>query len=203
MRALCRIPKGHPSGADFASASNDGIIRLWTFQGREVAQLLGHESFIYSLASSPSGEIFSSGEDRTVRVWKGTECIQTITHPAISVWGVAVCAETGDIVSGASDRIVRVFTRDPERAADAETTKFFEDSVKESSIPQQQLPEVNKEKLPGPEFLVQKAGTKEGQVQMIRELNGSVTAHQWSAGQQQWINVGTVVDTVGSSGKKV
>ncbi|TVY80811.1 Ubiquitin homeostasis protein lub1 [Lachnellula suecica] len=203
VRAVCRIPKGHSSGADFASASNDGIIRLWTLSGQQVAQLLGHESFIYSLACSPTGEIYSSGEDRTVRVWKGTECIQTITHPAISVWGVAVCPENGDIVSGASDRIVRVFTRDPERAADAETTKLFEDSVKASSIPQQQLPEVNKEKLPGPEFLVQKHGTKEGQVQMIRELNGAVTAHQWSAGQQQWINVGTVVDAVGSSGKKV
>jgi phospholipase A-2-activating protein len=55
--------------------------------------------------------------------------------------------------------------------------------VKESSIPQQQLGEVNKENLPGPEFLTQKAGTKEGQVQMIRELNGSVTAHTWSAGK--------------------
>lgn len=203
VRALCRIPKGHPSGADFASASNDGAIRLWTLAGKQVAQLLGHDSFVYSLASSPSGEIFSAGEDRTVRVWKGSECIQTITHPAISVWSVAVCAENGDIVSGASDRIVRVFTRDPERVADAETTKFFEDSVKESSIPQQQLPEVNKENLPGPEFLTQKAGTKDGQVQMIRELNGAVTAHQWSVGQQQWINVGTVVDAVGSSGKKV
>lgn len=203
IRALCRLPKGHPSGADFASASNDGIIRLWTFSGQPVTQLLGHESFIYSLACSPSGEIISSGEDRTVRIWKGNECIQTITHPAISVWSVAVCAENGDIVSGASDRIVRIFTRDPERAADAETTKLFEDSVRESSIPQQQLPEVNKEKLPGPEFLTQKSGTKEGQVVMIKELNGSVTAHQWSVGQQQWLNVGTVVDAVGSSGKKV
>lgn len=183
VRALCRIPKGHSSGADFASASNDGIIRLWTISGRQVAQLLGHESFIYSLASSPSGELFSSGEDRTVRVWKGTECIQTITHPAISVWGVAVCGENGDIVTGASDRIVRVFTRDTARFADTETTRQFEESVKESSIPQQQLGDVNKEKLPGPEFLVQKAGTKEGQVQMIRELNGAVTAHQWSVGK--------------------
>ncbi|KAH8660967.1 WD40-repeat-containing domain protein [Tricladium varicosporioides] len=203
VRALCRLPKGHPSGADFASAGNDGLVRLWTISGQQVAQLSGHDAFIYSLASSPSGEIFSSGEDRTVRVWKGSECIQTITHPAISVWGVAVCAENGDIVSGASDRIVRVFSRDPERAADAETTKAFEDAVKESSIPQQQLGEVNKEKLPGPEFLTQKAGTKDGQVQMIRELNGSVTAHQWSVGQQIWVSVGTVVDAVGSSGKKV
>jgi phospholipase A-2-activating protein len=29
---------------------------------------------------------------------------------------------------------------------------------------------------------VQKAGTKEGQVQMIREQDGSVTAHTWSSG---------------------
>jgi len=79
---------------------------------------------------------------------------------------------------------------------------LFDDSVKSSSIPQQQLGEVNKEKLPGPEFLQQKSGTKEGQVVMIREGDGSVTAHQWSQATQQWISVGTVVDAVGSSGKK-
>ncbi|TGO81158.1 hypothetical protein BPOR_1312g00020 [Botrytis porri] len=203
VRALCKLPKGHPSGADFASAGNDGIIKLWTLSGKQVAELHGHENFIYSIASTPSGEIISSGEDRTLRIWKDSRCIQTITHPAISVWGVAVCGENGDIVSGASDRVVRVFTRNSERLADAETTTLFEDSVKESSIPQQSLPEVNKEKLPGPEFLTQKSGTKEGQVQMIRELNGAVTAHTWSSAQGQWINVGTVVDAVGSSGKKV
>ncbi|KAI9651270.1 WD repeat protein Lub1 [Ciborinia camelliae] len=203
VRALCRLPRSHPSGADFASAGNDAIIRLWTLSGRQVAELHGHENFIYSIASTPSGEIVSSGEDRTLRIWKANQCIQTITHPAISVWGVAVCGENGDIVSGASDRVVRIFTRNSERFADAATTKLFEDSVKESSIPQQSLPEVNKEKLPGPEFLTQKSGTKEGQVQMIRELNGAVTAHTWSSAQGQWINVGTVVDAVGSSGKKV
>ncbi|KAF8860264.1 PFU-domain-containing protein [Acephala macrosclerotiorum] len=203
IRALCRVPTGHPSGADFASADNEGIIRLWTISGKQVAELHGHESFIYSLAALPTGELVSSGEDRTVRIWKGTECIQTITHPAISVWGVAVCAENGDIVSGASDRVVRVFTRSGERVADAETTAQFEEAVKGSSIPQQTVPEINKEKLPGPEFLTQKSGTKDGQVQMIRELNGSVTAHTWSSAQNQWINVGTVVDAVGSSGKKV
>jgi phospholipase A-2-activating protein len=203
VRALCRVPKGHPSGADFASAGNDGIIRFWTVGGRQVGQLQGHESFIYSLAALPTGEIASSGEDRTVRIWKGDQCVQTITFPAISVWSVAVCAENGDLVAGASDRIVRVFTRDPERIASAESIRLFEESVKTSSIPQQQLPEINKEKLPGPDFLQRKAGTKEGQVQMITEHDGSVTAHQWSVSQQQWISIGTVVDAVGSSGKKV
>ncbi|MCJ1252135.1 hypothetical protein MMC30_009373 [Trapelia coarctata] len=203
IRALCIVPKGHESRADFASASNDGVVRLWQLNGRQVGELRGHESFIYSLASLPSGEIISSGEDRTVRVWRSSECIQTITHPAISVWGVAVCSETGDIVSGASDRIVRVFSRSPDRQAEPQVIQAFEESVKSSSIPQQQVGEVNKEQLPGPEFLTQKSGTKEGQVVMIREPNGSVTAHQWSGGAQQWVNVGTVVDAVGSSGKKI
>ena len=203
IRALCVLPKGHESRADFASASNDGVIRLWQLSGRQVGELRGHESFIYSLATLPNGEIVSSGEDRTVRVWRGNECIQTITHPAISVWGVAVCSDTGDIVSGASDRIVRVFSRNIDQQAEPQVMQAFEDSVKSSSIPQQQVGEVNKEQLPGPEFLTQKSGTKEGQVVMIREPNGSVTAHQWSQGAQQWVSVGTVVDAVGSSGKKI
>ncbi|KAJ6442384.1 LOW QUALITY PROTEIN: polyubiquitin binding protein (Doa1/Ufd3) [Purpureocillium lavendulum] len=203
VRALCRVPKGHPSGADIASASNDGTLRLWKLNGQQVGELLGHESFVYCLASLPSGELVSSGEDRTVRIWRGLECVQTITHPAISVWTVAANPDTGDIVTGASDGVARVFTRRPDQVADKETLAQFEESVKSSSIPQQQLGGVNKEKLPGPEFLTTKSGTKEGQVQMIKESNGSVSAHQWSASQQQWINVGTVVDAVGSTGKKV
>ncbi|KAH9905479.1 ubiquitin homeostasis protein lub1 [Xylariomycetidae sp. FL2044] len=203
VRALCKVPPGHPSGADFASASNDGAIRLWKLSGQGVGELHGHESFIYSLDTLPSGELVSSGEDRTVRIWSGFDCIQTITHPAISVWSVASCPSTGDLVSGASDGLVRIFSRSEDRQASADVLAHFEESVKSSSIPQQQVGGINKEKLPGPEFLTTKSGTKEGQVQMIKEENGSVTAHQWSMGQQQWINVGTVVDAVGSSGKKV
>lgn len=221
VRALCRLPEGHPSGADIASASNDGVLRLWRLNGTLVAELRGHESFVYSLATLPSGEIVSSAEDRTVRVWKGEECVQTITHPAISVWAVAACADTGDIVSGASDGVARVFSRSPERAAAADVVAAFEESVKASAIPQQQVGAVNKEKLPGPEFVKNKAGTKEGQVQMIKEENGSVSAYTWSMGmsltsrlvefrvtdplpaQQEWINVGTVVDSAGSSGRRV
>lgn len=202
IRALCRVYPGHPSGAEFASAGNDGIIRLWNFQGTEVATLHGHENFIYSLAPLPNGELVSAGEDRTVRIWKDEHCIQTITHPAISVWSVASCYHNGDIVTGASDNTVRVFSRSPERLASAETVAQFEDAVKSSAIPLQQAGDVDKENLPGPEFLTQKSGTKEGQIQMIKEGDGSVTVHQWST-SSGWISVGTMVDAVGSSGKKV
>ncbi|KAF7533784.1 hypothetical protein G7054_g6753 [Neopestalotiopsis clavispora] len=202
VRGLCRLHPGHPTGAELASGHNDGIIRLWTLTGQLVGELHGHESFVYRLKALPTGEIVSAGEDRTVRVWKGTDCVQTITHPAISVWTVAVNPNTGDIASGTSDGVVRIFTRHADRVADAETIQSFEDAVKSSSIPQQQMGDINKEKLPGPEFLTQKAGTKEGQVQMIREANGSISAHTWSMGAQTWVNVGTVVDSAASSGRK-
>jgi phospholipase A-2-activating protein len=203
VRALCRLPANHPSGAHFASAGNDAAIRLWTLDGRQVQELHGHENFIYSLAALPNGQLVSSSEDRTVRIWDHQRCLQTITHPAISVWTVAVCSENGDIVTGASDRIVRIFTRAEERYADPAAIAQFNDEVKSSSIPQETVGNINKEQLPGPEWLTQKSGTKEGQVQMIREANGNVSAYTWSSAANEWINVGTVVDSAGSSGRKI
>ena len=67
-----------------------------------------------------------------------------------------------------------------------QTLRVFDESVRSSAIPQQTTGDgqnINKEKLPGPEFLTSKSGTKEGQIQMINQPNGSVTAHQWSAGK--------------------
>lgn len=203
VRALCRLPLNHPSGAQFASAGNDAVIRLWTLNGQQVAELHGHENFIYSLAVLPNGGLVSAGEDRTVRIWEKNQCIQTITHPAISVWTVAVCADNGDIATGASDKLLRIFTRDDQRYAAAAEIEQFNDDVKGSAIPQQTVGDINKEKLPGPEFLTQRSGTKEGQVQMILESNGNVSAYQWSAAASQWVNVGTVVDSAGSGGRKI
>ena len=124
VRALVKLPEGHWSGAAFASAGNDEVIRLWSLDGREVGGLEGHTAYIYSLATLPNGDIVSSSEDRTVKVWRDGQCIQTITHPAISIWTVAACEETGEIVSGASDKIIRIFSRDPDRQADPEVRIF-------------------------------------------------------------------------------
>jgi phospholipase A-2-activating protein len=201
VRALCKLPAKHWSGAHFASAGNDAVIRFWTLEGHNIGELHGHENFIYTLAVLPSGELVSSSEDRTVRIWNNGQCVQVITHPAISVWSVAACKENGDIVTGASDKITRVFSRTADRQATPEAIHAFEESVKASAIPQQSLGGINKTDLPGPEFLTQKSGTKEGQVQMIKETNGNVSAHQWSTAANQWINIGTVVDASGSGSK--
>ncbi|KAI5856478.1 WD40-repeat-containing domain protein [Tricharina praecox] len=196
VRGLCRLPNGL-----FASCANDATIRIWSADGDELQQLYGHTNYIYSIAALPSGEIISSGEDRTVRIWKDGDCVQTITHPAISVWSVDACAETGDIATGASDNIVRVFSRDGKKWATEELLKEFDDSVAKSSIPSNQVGDVDKGKLPGIEAL-QKSGSKDGQVIMVR--NGEVVeAHMWSASAQSWANVGQVVDAMGSNRKRV
>lgn len=202
VRALAKLPDDHSSGAQLASATNDGVIRLWTLNGDLVAELFGHESFIYSLAVLPSGEIISSGEDRSVRVWQGTNCVQVITIPAISIWSVSV-GQNGDIIVGSSDKLARIFSRIPERFATAETLASFEEAVAASSIPQQQLGNINMTDLPGPDFLQNKSGTKEGQSQIIKETDGSATLYQWSMSEQQWIKIGQVVDSAGSGGSKV
>jgi len=92
-------------------------IRLWTANGDPIQELYGHTSFVYSLDVLPTGELVSSGEDRTVRIWNGGECVQTITQPAISIWCVKAL-QNGDIASGSNDGFARVFTRNPERYAD-------------------------------------------------------------------------------------
>ncbi len=201
VRALCKLPEGHSSGANIASATNDGAIRLWTLKGNLVAELWGHDNFIYSLAVLNTGEILSAGEDRSVRVWNGTECVQVITLPAISVWNVSACSN-GDFIVGSSDKLARIFTRENERMADAGTIAAFEESVQSSAIPQQTVGAVNTTDLPGPEFLTQKSGTKEGQTQIIKDTDGAPTVYQWSMSQQTWIKIGQVVDSAEGESKK-
>ena len=113
----------------------------------------------------PNGiDLVSSGEDRTVRVWNGTECEQTIFLPAQSIWAVAVLAN-GDIVAGCrcvifyisedqytkeknsistpelnfllyfkSDGTCRVFSRNPDRWASPEELKEFEEELSATQI---------------------------------------------------------------------
>lgn len=201
IRALTKI-EGHPTGAQIASASNDGVIRLWTLDGKLRGELHGHGSFIYSLATLPSGEIVSSGEDRSIRIWKGTECVQAITLPAISVWSVAACSN-GDIIAGSSDKIARIFTRDEQRQAGADTIAEFDEAVQSSALPKQQVGEINTTDLPGRDVLSRKSGTREGQHLIVKDDDGQPTLYQWSMSQQTWLKIGQVVDSAATGDKKV
>ena len=98
----------------------------------------------------------------------------------------------GDIVTGASDGVVRIFSEAEERWASSEDLKAYDDLVASQALPAQQIGDVKKSDLPGPEalsipgmyFFVLHAspshydlGRKPGDVKMIQ--NGTTTeAHQ-------------------------
>ncbi|GAA6016549.1 hypothetical protein JCM10207_002836 [Rhodosporidiobolus poonsookiae] len=208
VRALAKLDSGAGGGEAgelFASASNDGTIRLWSLStGACVKVLSGHDSFVYSLSAIPDalgGGLVSGGEDRTVRIWRAAdgECEQTIVVPAVSVWCVAVLAN-GDIACGASDGLVRVYTRSEERVASAEDLAAYEEQVSKAAVNSSQIGDLKKSDLPGPEALDQ-PGRKEGDVKMVKTVGGSVEAYQWSAGA--WQKIGEVTDAVGSSRKQL
>ncbi|KAL5529556.1 hypothetical protein ACEPAG_5541 [Sanghuangporus baumii] len=222
VRGLALIPH-----IGFASCSNDGEIRVWTTEGDVISTLSGHTSFVYSLTVLPTGEIASGGEDRTLRVWRDEECIQTIVHPATSVWTVS-SMPNGDIVTGSSDGVVRIFSTAEERWASSNELKEYDELVASQALPSQQVGDVKKTDLPGLEALAT-SGKKPGEVKMVR--NGDrVEAHQesifffrvfhtllisllaraywssnvqWDSASMTWQKIGDVVDAVGSGRKQL
>jgi phospholipase A-2-activating protein len=60
----------------------------------------------------------------------------------------------GDIVTGCSDGVVRVFSTVEDRWASAEDLKAYDDQVASQALPSQQIGDVKKSDLPGPEALL-------------------------------------------------
>lgn len=171
VRSICKI-----SDTEFSSCGNDGVIRIWSFSGEQILEMESGRSFIYSLSMLSTKELISSGEDRSVKIWKDGKCIQTIIHPAVSIWSVTVL-KNDDIVTGGSDGIIRIFTRDQERMASKEEINEFNKSVASYKISTNNLDHINKEKLPGIEAL--KKQGKKNQVIMIK-ANNTIEAYQVS-----------------------
>ncbi|CAK5265205.1 unnamed protein product [Mycena citricolor] len=175
VRSLALIPD-----IGFASCS-DNEIRVWTLGGDLVHTLNGHTSFIYQLAVLPNGDLVSSSEDRSVRIWKDGECAQVLVHPAISVWTVSTMPN-GDIVSGASDKNVRVFSAVEERWAPAHEIKAYDDVIAQQSLASHDVEQVKVEPLDA----LKVSGKKAGQTLLVS--NGDVTeVYQWDGSVWQRI----------------
>ncbi|KAH8413203.1 hypothetical protein KR009_008741 [Drosophila setifemur] len=192
------------------SCGNDAVLRFWNEDGECVRQMSGHTNYIYAMARNPAlgpQVVVSCGEDSTLRMWNvitGEELGAPIVHPAISVWSVA-CLQNGDIVTGCSDGVVRVFTQEPARQATELVRKAFESAVAiRKSDMNEEIGGIKKTDLPGPEALLSN-GTREGQTKMVRHADGSVKCYSWDMGN--WNLVGDVSGASGgtqaSSGKKL
>ena len=82
------------------------------------------------------------------------ECSQVLTHPAISVW-VVTTMPNGDIVTGASDGVIRIFSESQDRWASAADLQAYEETIARQALPSQQMEGLNTNDLPGIEALAE------------------------------------------------
>ncbi|KAF9409483.1 hypothetical protein HW555_011158 [Spodoptera exigua] len=183
----------------FLSCSNDASIKHWTNKGQCLNTYYGHSNYIYSISMNPvvPQGFATCGEDGAVRLWAGGDCVRDIRLPVQSVWSIT-CLDNGDIVTGSSDGIVRVFTKDPARYADEAALKQFEeDVVKMQAATQQEIGGFKLSELPGPEVLLE-PGKADGQTKLVRR-GTNVKCYSWSAAENTWNEIGDVMGAPPSS----
>ena len=122
--ALQRVLIGHtyavvavavaPDGTWLASASEDGMVRIWDVAtGRERAVLHGHTGAVSAVAVAPDGSwLASASDDGTVRIWDvasqpGTGRAAMATTGG--VWAVAVAPDGSWLASASEDGTVRIW----------------------------------------------------------------------------------------------
>lgn len=129
VRGILALPNG-----GLISCANDATLRYWNEDGECVHEMCGHTNYIYSIAHLKAVAedcVVSCGEDSTLRMWNittGQQLGDAIVHPAQSVWSVT-CLRNGDIVTGSSDAVVRVFTKDKSRVAGETIMSAYELAV--------------------------------------------------------------------------
>ncbi|CDW75382.1 transducin family protein wd-40 repeat family protein [Stylonychia lemnae] len=187
IRDFVEIP-----GLGFASCSNDETVKIWTLDGQNLAELKGHNGFIFSLCTLDSGELLSASDDKTVKIWRDGTCVQTIDHPR-TIWKVTK-NHLGDIITGGEDYKIRTFTRDPSRVEHGEPLRDFEDEIKASQSGEQ----LNMDTLPTIQQMTSMKG-KEGEIKVFK--NGTnAEAYCWKG--SQWEKIGDVISPPGGGQAK-
>ncbi|KAF9175043.1 hypothetical protein BGX20_008600 [Mortierella sp. AD010] len=101
-----------PTDDRIASASWDGMVKLWSVQTFSCLDLSEHSKGVYSVAYSPKGDQIASGSaDNTVRLWdvKTGNCTCTLKGHSDQVFCVAYSPAGDQVASGSFDNTVRLW----------------------------------------------------------------------------------------------
>jgi len=147
---------------------------------------------VFSVCTLDSGEIVSSSEDCTVRVWRDGECVQNIQHPR-TVWSVQK-NHLGDIITGCEDYKIRTFTRDFSRRDEGDCLKEYEAECKAAALGQSSNVDLNT--LPSVDTLKTNPGKKDGEIRVFRNVNKG-EAYVWKSDQSIWEKIGDVINPGG------
>lgn len=181
------------------SCANDATIRLWNDSWECIKEFHGHSNYIYTISMLNDDIFVTGGEDNTIRMWSIQDGAlgDAVSLPAQSVWAVT-CLKNGDIVTGTSDAMVRVFTKESNRVANPQILASFELAVQtRNAEASKELGGIKVNELPGPEALL--VDGKDSQTKLIRQPNGNIMCYQWLEGK--WTCLGDVTGATGGSQK--
>jgi WD40 repeat protein len=102
-----------PGGSVLASATGDGMVRLWHGPGEVPRALAGHRGFVFSVAFDRAGrQLLSTGGDGTARVWDATTGAPIATFDAhqAEAWSAAFDAAGARIVTSSFDHTARLWS---------------------------------------------------------------------------------------------
>ncbi len=100
------------SNCMLASGSDDNTIKIWNHQGECLKTLRGHESWVYSIAFSPQGEILASGSrDNTIKLWDWQfgQCLYTLVGHEKRVKSISFNSEGSILVSASDDKTIKIW----------------------------------------------------------------------------------------------
>ncbi len=98
-----------PDGRTVASAGGDGLVRLFTADGKGPV-LAGHQGAVFDVAFAEDGRIASAGADKTVRLWNPNgKPLKVLEGHRDKVWAVAFGPQ-GGLISAGYDGTIRAWT---------------------------------------------------------------------------------------------
>jgi WD40 repeat protein len=102
-----------PDGRRLASATADGIVRLWDPQRGALIQMLeGHTDYVNGVAFSPDGQLLASGSsDKAINLWdaQSGQLSQTLEGHTLAVTSVAFSPDGRSIASASYDKTLRLW----------------------------------------------------------------------------------------------
>lgn len=97
-----------PSGA-LLSGGMDKQVLVWDVEAAAIlVSLEGHSEVVTDVTGTESGDVISSSQDKTVRVWRNGTCAEVLTGHESAVQAV-VAMPSGEVVTGSSDCTVKIW----------------------------------------------------------------------------------------------